>query len=121
MTKQISFTKYEHKVVPAFRQNINKAESTEDVKFFFVYTIIDLFHAVFQDKIEFYYDDISLMPGQNIQYRVNKRLLIHKDFKSIWNISDLSRVVDRLAESAIHRCRRLEKHPKKTDSKIRMV
>ena len=121
MTRQISFTKYEHKIVPEFRCNINKAESTEDVKKFFVYAVMSLFQAVFEDRMKFMYDDIFLMPGQNIHYKVNRRLLIHSDFKAVWHFSDLSRVVDRLAESAVHRCRRLEKHKAKTDAKIRMV
>lgn len=29
MTKQISFSKYEQKILPGFRQKINEAESTE--------------------------------------------------------------------------------------------
>jgi hypothetical protein len=42
MTKQIFFSKYEQKVLPNFRQKINEAESTEDVKKFFIYTVKEL-------------------------------------------------------------------------------
>jgi len=50
MTKQLSFTKYEHKILPNFRQKISKAESTEDVKKFFVYTAKELFENILKDK-----------------------------------------------------------------------
>ena len=37
MTKQISFTKIENDLLPKFRKAIGAAESTEDVKKFFIY------------------------------------------------------------------------------------
>ena len=43
MARQLSFSKYEQELRPELRQNLNIAESTEDVKKFFVYTIQKLF------------------------------------------------------------------------------
>lgn len=120
MTTQFSFTKYEHEVLPTFRQKISKAESTEDVKKFFVYTAIHLLKTVFEGKMNFEYEDITLLPHSKSQYSVSERILSSDHFKSVWNNSDLPRVIYRLALSAMNRHRHLEKHPEKTDSKIRM-
>jgi hypothetical protein len=74
----------------------------------------------FEDQLEFGYEDFELMPDSEPHYQLSKRLLSSKDFTSVWNHSDLPRVVNRLAESSIRRYTHLEKHPEKTDSKIRM-
>ena len=119
MTKKFSFTRHERQILPNFRQKISKAESTEDVKKFFVYTVKELFKNVFEGQMEFDYEEFKLIPDSEPYFRLSKRLLSSKDFTSVWNDSDLPRVVTRLAESSIHRYKRLEKHPEKTDSKIR--
>ena len=46
MTKQISFSKYEQKVLPNFRQKISQSESIEDVKKFFIYTVKELLESI---------------------------------------------------------------------------
>ena len=120
MTRQISFTKYEHKVLPNFRQNINKAESTEDVKKFFVYTVLELMDNVFSGEIKLQYDDCSLKTDQAPFYSLSERVLSSEAFQPVWDESDLGRVLSRLAETATHRYRHLRKNPEKTDSKIRM-
>jgi len=120
MAKQISFTKQENRILPKFREKINKAESTEDVKKFFVYTAIELFETIFQEKMDFHYEDIAFDPEREPYYIVSNRLRVSPEFGSVWKASDLPHVVYRLAESAIGRYRHLEKHPEKTDAKIRM-
>jgi len=120
MKKKFSFTRCEREILPNFKQKIGKAESTEDVKKFFVYTVNELFRNVFEGQLEFDYEDFELMPDSEPHYQLSKRLLSSKDFTSVWNHSDLPRVVNRLAESSIRRYTHLDKHPEKTDSKIRM-
>ncbi|HKJ34824.1 MAG TPA: hypothetical protein VKA34_23570 [Balneolales bacterium] len=120
MKKKLSFTRYEREILPNFRQKISKAESTEDVKKFFVYTVKELFKNVFEGQMEFDYEEFELTPDSESHYRLSERVLSSKDFTSVWNHSDLPRVVNRLAESSIRRYTHLEKHPEKTDSKIRM-
>jgi hypothetical protein len=73
MRKQLSFTRHEHKILPNFRQMISKAESTEDVKKFFVYTAIELFENIFEGKMDFEYEDTALMPDSDYHYKVSKR------------------------------------------------
>jgi hypothetical protein len=120
MTERLSFTKYENECLPKFRQKINEAESTEDVKKFFVYTVRDLLRTIFEGKMQIHYEDVALKPHGKSQFAVSERLRSSKNFKSIWSASDLPQVIGRFAESATRRYRRLEKHREKTDAKIRM-
>ncbi len=120
MTKQLSFTKSEQGVLPDFRQRINLAESTEDVKKFFVYTVKELFDAVFERKIDIAYEDVELNFADDPYFSLSDRLLALDEFSSVWNCSDLPNVLARFAKSAINRSKHLEKHPEKTNSKIRM-
>ena len=120
MTKQISFSKYEQKVLPSFRQKINEAESTEDVKKFFIYTVKELLESILPEKFGFGYEDVALTPSSEPYYILSERLLSSDAFKSVWNDSDLPRLLSRLAKSAVHRYNHLQKHPEKTEAKIRM-
>ena len=120
MAKRLSFSKNEQDILPEFRQRINLAESTEDVKKFFVYTVTDLFNHVFTGKIDFLYEDVELQFSGDPYFSISDRLLSQNDFSAIWECSDLPNVVARFARTAIKRCKRLEKHPEKTDAKIRM-
>lgn len=120
MTKQISFTKYENLILPHFRDQLNKAESTEDVKKFFVQSATDLVDKILEGAVELENEDLTLLPDQAPHYKVSKRLLSLAAFKDVLADSDLSRVLERLTESAMNRYRHLQKHPEKTDAKIRM-
>ncbi len=120
MAKQLSFTKYEHEVLPDYRQKLNMAESTEDVKKFFVYTVMELLDKIFEGEMQFKYDDVALMQSSSPPYSINQRLLSTETFLSVWNHSDLPNLIERLAESAANRYKHLEKHPEKTDAKIRI-
>lgn len=120
MAKKPSFTKFEHEILPDFRNKINNSESTEDVKKFFVQTAMELFEHVFEGKQEFEYEDVKLALDKDLHYTLSEQIRASKDFKSVWNASDLPRIVARLAKSAMNRYKHLEKHPERTDSKIRM-
>lgn len=120
MTIKLSFTRYERKILPNFRQKISKAESTEDVKKFFFYRVKEFFNIVFEGQLRVEDEEVKLTPDSEPFYRLSKRLLSSWDFTSVWNESDLPRVINRLAESSVRRCKNLAKHPEKTDSKIRM-
>lgn len=119
MSPQISFTKYENEVLPDFRKKLNLAESTEDVINFFGQTITELCNSVFEGKIDIDYEDITLILVHEPHYKINKRLFNSDEFTSVWNTSDLSRVIGRFAKSAMNRYKRLEKYSVTTDTKIR--
>ncbi len=96
------------------------AESTEDVKKFYIYTIQDLFNRVFSGKIDLEYGDVVLLPDQTPSFSFNERIQGKEDFTIVWNNSDLSHVVSRFTDSALKHLIHLEKNPAKTESKIRM-
>ena len=118
MTRQTSFTKHERKVLPDFRQKINSSESTEDVKKFFSYTVTSLLKEILPEEEAPEFEDIRLVPGSTPPYQVSPRLLEMPAFSQVWETSDLSKMIERLADTALNRYRRLDKHPEKTDSKI---
>lgn len=120
MSRQLSFTKFEKELLPAFRQKINMAESSEDVKTFYARTSLDLFDKAFAGELDLQFDDIVLQPGQDDRYLLSARILALPNFNEIWNNSDLPNVLGRFTEAAINRYTHLEKHPEKTESKIRM-
>jgi glycyl-tRNA synthetase beta subunit len=116
----MSFSKFENIILPDFRNKLNHAESTEDLKKFFAYSVQELFKNAFSAKMTFDYYDIVLLPDSNPYYQLSARLLAADDFREVWDKSDLPQVIGRLAKTAAKHHIRLEKNPGKTESKIRM-
>jgi len=116
----MSYTKIEHAIMPDFRNKVNHAESTEDIKKFFGYKTQELLNSVFAGRMSFNYDDILLDPENDQHFKLHNRLLASRDFNTVWNDSDLPQVVGRLAKSAANRFTRLTKNSEKTEAKIRM-
>jgi len=119
MTKQHSFNKIENELLPDFRNKISLAESTEDVKKFFFYTIRELFIKAFPGEVFLEYEDISLEPGPEAGFTLSRRILGNAEFVNTWNASDLPDVVARFAGGAVNRYKHLRKKPEKTEAKIR--
>jgi hypothetical protein len=118
MARQLSFSKYEQELRPELRQKLNIAESTEDVKKFFVYTIQKLFDRVMEGKEAFTYEDIRLEPLQESGFFISDRLRADPTFEAVWKNSDLSNIVKRIADAAGKRHKHLMKNPAKTEAKI---
>lgn len=118
MSEQVSFTKFEQELKPAYRDRLNKAESTEDVKKFFFYTVQEFFQKIFGDKLELTYDDVWLLPEQNVPYTFSEKINSHPEFISTFKNSDLKHILHKLANSAAHRFKSLEKHPEKNEKQI---
>jgi hypothetical protein len=119
MADKQSFTKYEHQVLPGFRERISKAESTEDVKKFFAYVVGELMDKVFDGALSLEYGDVALDPAGKPFFVFSERVRTEPQFSTVSGASDLLNVVGRLAETAVHRYQHLSRHPEKTNSKIR--
>ncbi len=119
MPKQRSFTKFENEALHDFRKKLNKAESTEDIKKVFIQTTRGLFQNIFQEKLNLEPDDILFKPDVAPHYKIADRIRLKSVFNDAWKHSDLPRVVSRFADSAMNRYKHIEKHPEKTDLKIR--
>jgi len=120
MVKIQSFTKIENELLPKFRKQLNEAESTEDVKKFFVYCIQELCDEAFDKQVSLQFEDISLQPEGEQPFLIADHLLTKTDFVDAWQNSDLPHIIGRFADQALGRYRRLEKNPAKTEAKIRM-
>ena len=97
---------------------MNSAESTEDVKKFFVHTVLELFERVLGDRGYFNYEDVHLDPKRKDGFVISKRVRAIPGFVSAWKESDLPEIVKRMAEFAIKRHKRLEAHRDKTEAKM---
>ena len=103
-----------------FRIIINTSEDIEDVRNIFSYTIIELFEKVFQEKLgELYTEDVVFEPDKKPFFTFNEKISENREFKKIWNESDLPKVISNFADSAYRRYLHLQKHPEKTEMKIR--
>lgn len=120
MTKQLSFMKSMHEILPHFRRRLNNAESTEDVKKFFTYTIMELFEKILPDQNLLTYEDIDLLPGNVPPYTLSDRIINRYEVSQALETSDLKDILHKLAETASKRYIHLEKNPEKTESKIRL-
>ena len=69
-----SFTKFEHQVVPRYRDHLNHAESVEDVRKFFVYAVRELFKCIFEDRVRVAYEDIRLKPDAATPFIISAEL-----------------------------------------------
>lgn len=118
MKRQFSFSKYEREVRPMLRENLNRSESTEDVKKFFVYAFRDLMNRVSVGRLAVEYEDILLDLLERDGFLIGDRLGATPDFVSLWNDSDLPHIVKRMAESAIKRHKYLDRHRDKTETKM---
>jgi hypothetical protein len=83
MTNQASFSKIEKELRAGLRENINTAESTEDVKKFFVYAIQELLDKVLEGQMKVEYEDIRLAPDKQEGYTLGPILLRDRHFKQV--------------------------------------
>ena len=119
MAKQKSFSRVENNVRHAFRNSLNIADSTEDVKKFFVYAMQDLVDQAFEGRVTFEYEDIALDLNTENGFILSENLRQNKEFAKAFANSDLPQIFARLAENAMHYIRHFEdKHPDKTEAKM---
>jgi hypothetical protein len=118
--KKVSFQKFEHAVLPRFRQKINEAESSEDIKKAFVQSTMQLLEMALREHSPLRYEDVEFRPHGSPYYVLGRRLLEDPQIVSMWESSDLPNVIKRLAEQAMKHYKHVEKHPEKTNANIRM-
>ncbi len=121
MTTQQSFSKIENQLLPDFRQKIGSAESIEDVKKFYMYTIQKLFDKATDGILIPEYEDFTLQPSDDGNpVAINEAFRKNVVFTRLWHTTDLQHIVSRFTASAVNRLKHLYKHPEKTELKIRM-
>ncbi len=118
MTQMMSLNKYEHLVIPKFREQLNQAESVEDVKKFFVGTVQEFLGLATDGTLSANYEDISLIPDAQPPYMLASEVTDSSAMKAL-EASDLCAVLQRIAEQASHRYKHLAKNNLKTNLKIK--
>lgn len=118
MKSHISFTKAENAVRHEFWQNLNNAESTEDISKFFVYAVQDLIEFAFNERVTVEFDDIRLMPEQEDGFVLSADFRQNRDIAEALESTDLHAVLVRFAATAIKHSRHLDKHRDKPESTI---
>ncbi len=121
MSKQFSFTKQEQELAGRFRERMDQAESTEDVKKFFALSMQEFLAGVLEDEKAAAYEDLALAPGADQGYVLKAALARREGFDEMWNGSDLPRIIGGFAKTAMNRYRRLQKDREKTESKIHHI
>ncbi|UZP66707.1 hypothetical protein N1030_13965 [Desulfovibrio mangrovi] len=111
MTRQMSFTKIQQEITPAFRQRMDHAESTEDIKKFFVHSMQDLFSRALESDIPVEYEEITLEPESEHGFMLADSLMGRDSFYQTWTQSDLPSIVGYFAQYAVKRFRHLERNP----------
>jgi hypothetical protein len=113
-----SHTRYEQQVRREFRSKLSTAESSEDVRKFFVNSFRELMKLVFGGTLETRNDDAALDDVADSGFRISSRLMRDRRFREEWDASDLPAIVGRLGETAGKRIVRFGKNLDKTESKM---
>jgi len=121
MTRRSSFTRIENDVLPKFRDSMAQAESTADVRKFFVYTMLEILNGALNGGIDLVYEDVALAPGTPPGYVLSPRLRDHPVFEALCRSSDLPAIMERFAATAGNRFKRLEKNPDRSEGKVHPV
>jgi hypothetical protein len=104
MSQRMSYTKIENELWPEYRDRLNKAESTEDVKKFFAYTATELLRQVLDSQgIKPRFEDIQLDPEGEEGYILSSRLRERNEVSELLSGSDLGDILQRLARPAVKR------------------
>ena len=116
--KIYSFTRKFDEIIPEFREKINNAENIEDVVNAFFIAVNRLLESVMEKEITFEEDDIIFDPYTPPFYEISNRLISILNEK--WTNSDLPTLIERLAQQASKKYKHLEKHPERTEAKIKI-
>ncbi len=118
MTRQISFTHLEQAITPGFRERMDRAENTEDVRKFFAEVASTFLSDAMGQPGAVRYEDVTLAPDAPDGYKLADTLASKPGFLDVWEGSDLSRIMASLARSATNRFVHLDKNPLRTEAKM---
>lgn len=119
MTRQMSFKMHQREVEPHFRNQIEAAESTEDVRKFFERTALDFLRRAIGEQVDVQPGDVLFNTALESGYTLSQRLLESEEFRLVHEDSDLPFILRILSERAVNRYKHLvTKQPDKTEKKI---
>lgn len=117
---KVSFNAYEREVEPAYRDLIDKAESTVDIRNFFERTALDFLQETVGDKIDIKSESITFAPDSEQGYRLSTILIEDTEFQNIIEHSDLSNILARFTDRAVKKYAQLDRRQQgKPEAKIK--
>ena len=121
MARRISYSQLENKIRSQFRNDLNRAESPDDVRKFFAYAVHDLLNKALEGKITSDYGQVELGRDLERPFLIHQRLMHNLTFTNAWFNTDLAMIIERLAATAIRHVKHFAKMPDKTEWKIFQV
>lgn len=121
MNKNISYSHVENEIHALFRNFLNQAKSSEDVRNYFVYAVQELIDKALGGKTFVDFGDIELAGGQEQAYIVHKRLLHDHTFMDAWYNTDLPLTIKRLAMTAVKHRKHFAQIPAKTEAEMFLI
>jgi len=118
MTRQSSFSKLRKEMMPGFREKMQMAESTEDVKKFYSETMRQLLDRLASHYDPVLPDDVRLSPDSTDGYFINPAIMDRPPLRAAWSESDLPYILDDFTSVALHRHAHLTKGSGKPRRKI---
>lgn len=118
MARGISYAYLENEIRYHFRNNLDQAESSEDVKKFFSHAVRKLLDKAFEGDITAEYEQVELGSDLHRPYLIHQRLMHNLTFTNAWFKTDLSTILERLAITAIKHMKHFDKMPHKAEWKI---
>lgn len=119
MTYVRSFTHIERELMHHYRDQLNHAESVEDIKKFFSQTISQLLNRIMDGEPQVREGDAVLNPESPPYYDICRALAECDAFRATNRSSDLHAVLRRFAEPAAKHHQHLLGNREKTEAKIR--
>ncbi|WP_291326255.1 hypothetical protein [Desulfovibrio sp. UCD-KL4C] len=116
---KVSFNAYERNVEPAYRDMIDKAESTVDIRNFFERTALNFLQETVGDRLDIKPESISFAPDSEQGYRISPILIENSEFQEIVEHSDLANILDRFTDRAVKKYAHLDRrHQGKPEARI---
>jgi len=117
--KRHSFSHLEKQFEHELRDRVNNAENKRDLNELFSSISARFMLDATGGEMAIRNDDIDFMPDNPDYFKISTTLMSNSSFADLWNSSDISNVLKRFAESVHNRWIHLDKHPEKTEKKIR--
>jgi len=119
MSSKLSYSAIEKKYWPGFRDKINHSEDCMEVASLFSSTVASILNDI-DDIMEVRNDEICFIPHEKTcNYSFHNRLNEGPRLKAYFEGSDIGSILDRFAYAAVNKHTHLEKHPEKTNLKIK--
>lgn len=117
---QISFVSISNDLLHQLRDRINNSEDKTDLRNSFAYTTREFLERVFENsKLPINDESFRFDPKAKDYFVINRKLKNNSEFKFMWENSDLPNLIGKFALSTFNRYKHLNKHPEKTNLKIR--